>query len=154
MAHSYTLPTAHADDLLLLIAKTPTGLGLLEKFVPFLDQRKVSIQDYPSDLRAELRNFIPVGHTIGACLAQDRILLDFEGARGVVAAYLVHEISCFLSLTLGSTLCREELEAEAIKKQLQFTAELRERDADYARFLKDYTPQAFRLNQLLEFEAA
>lgn len=140
----------NTDDLLKIIARTNTGRALLAELNPYLVKQRVRIQNYPEKLRSEIRKFIPPTHPIGACREDDCILLDYEGARGVVAAYLVHEIVCYLR----SNLCQEETLAVAMKRQAQFTTELRERDSEYDAFMRTHLSRAVELNTLLEFEAA
>lgn len=154
MSNAYEIPAKNPQELLKLIARTVTGRDLLEDFMPLLAKRKVRIEDYPASLRKKLREFIPAGHAIGACLIEDEILIDIEAPRGIVAAFLVHEIAHVLALRRQSTSCREETEVEATQKQVKFTCELRERDPDYEQFLKINSLRVAQLQALLEFEAA
>lgn len=150
MKNHYALPPLNTDDLLKVIARTNSGRALLAEFNPHLKNRRIRIENYPEKIRAEVRRFIPPDHPIGACRQGDSILLDFQGARGVVATYLVHEIVCYLR----SNLCQEEVLVEALKRQAQFTTELRERDAEYDAFMRTHLSRSVELNTLLEFEAA
>lgn len=154
MPNCYKLPVTTPDELFKVISRTTTGRTLLAEFLPKFSNQTVKIENYPAVLRAEIRKFIPPAHPIGACLQGERIFLDYAGARGVVAAYLVHEIACYLFATGQSNLCREKMEAKALKLQAQFTTELRERDPEYECFIRAYRAQAVELNQILEFEAA
>ncbi len=159
MSHDYSKPARNPDDLMKILARTTTGRALLEEFLPFLHKGRITIENYPAAMRAQLREFIPAGHAIGACLVGEsptseccQILVDFEGARGTVAAFLVHEITSFLVGHRRSSLCREDAEAEALRKQLQFTTELRDRDPAFEFYLKANASKAALLHDLLEFE--
>ncbi len=152
MLNGYERPVGHPDELLKLISRTHTGREILEEFLPYLTKKKVSIEEYPSELCETVRKSIPEGHAIGACLVGARILIDFQAPRGVNVAYLVHEISIFLSRHRKSNKCQEATESEAFLKQVHFTCELRERDPEYEKFLKVNSSRAAALHDLLEFE--
>ncbi len=158
MSGIFTQKFTTPQELFKIISRTSVGSDLLESFLPHYHLKKIEILDYPSVLREKLREFIPAGHPIGACLVQDsdRILIyiDFEGEIGVITPYLVHEISSYLSLNRSPKICRESSETLAIKHQLLFTTELRGRDQDFEMYLKQNALKAAELHRLLEFEAA
>lgn len=162
MANPYSTPATSTDELFKLISRTAIGRTLLSQFMPLVTRKRIAIEDYPGVLRAKLRNYIPEGQPIGACFVRaetgdagpDRILVDFESARGIAAAFLVHEIVCALAAQTSSKSCRETTETDAIKKQLLFTTELKDRDPEYVSYLRENLNQAVALHQILDFEAA
>ena len=65
-AYTTTITHANADPVLKLIARTVTGRGLLERFLPMLKRGQVKIEAYPATIVAKLRAVIPEGQPIGA----------------------------------------------------------------------------------------
>ncbi len=161
-AYSETIANANPEPVMKLIARTVTGRELLEQFLPLLKRGQVKIAPYPRDIVAKLRNVIPEGQPIGACLVTEgkegTIFLDYESPIGVLAPFLVHEISHALqpNVWAGKTARSQELlieaEAHAFQAQFKFTQELRERDPNYDTFLRTNYPKAKLLHTLLEFE--
>ncbi len=147
---AYESKVHSAEPIFKLIARSATGRSLLERFLPLYRKGKVKIEPYPPAIVAKLREVIPEGFPVGACLVtegdQGTIFLDFESPLGVLAPFLVHEISHALEP-------RIKTEAEAFQIQYRFTQELRERDTEYDSFLKAHYPKAKILHQLLDFEA-
>jgi hypothetical protein len=162
MTIHYASKTANAEPVLKLIARSPLGRELLESFLPLLRRGKVKIEPYPAAIVAKLREAIPEGQPIGACLItegnQGTIFLDFESPIGVLAPFLVHEIvhslepKIWAGKTARSQTTLVETEVSAFQTQFRFTQELRERDPEYDSFLKENFPKAKLLNQLLEFD--
>jgi hypothetical protein len=160
--YSDTILHANPDPVLKLVARTATGRAILEKFLPLLKRGQVAIAPYPREIVAKLRLVIPEGQPIGACLVTEgprgTIFLDYESPIGVLAPFLVHEMSHALEPTVwnGKTSRSQEAmldaESSAFQTQFKFTQELRERDPAYDTFLKTNYPKAKLLHTLLEFE--
>lgn len=164
--YSQTIANANPDPVMKLIARSATGRALLERFLPMLKRGQVKIAPYPAEIVAKLRAVIPEGQPIGACLVTEApggkpsgtIFLDYTSPIGVLAPFLVHEISHALEPNVwnGKTTRSQsvllEAESNAFQTQFKFTQELRERDAAYEAFLRDRYPKAKMLHTLLEFE--
>ncbi|MBS1962105.1 MAG: hypothetical protein JST04_07815 [Bdellovibrionales bacterium] len=156
------LKNANPDPVLKLIARTAVGRELLERFLPLLKRGQVRIDAYPAAIVAKLREVIPAGQPIGACLvtegAKGTIFLDYTSPIGVLAPFLVHEIAHALEpkvwagQTAKSQTALLDAESEAFQTQFRFTQELRERDPAYDEFLKTNYPKAKLLHSLLEFD--
>lgn len=162
-AYTDRIDDANPGPVLGLLARTTTGTELLERFLPMMKRGKVRIAPYPLDVLAKLRGIIPVGQPIGACLVTEgdtgTIFLDYESPIGVLAPFLVHEISHSLEpkvwagRTAKSQSAMLDAESAAFQIQFKFTQELRDLDSEYDRFLKTNYPKAKMLHTLLEFEA-
>ena len=164
--YSQTIANANPDPVMKLIARSATGRALLERFLPMLKRGQVKIAPYPADIVAKLRAVIPEGQPIGACLVTESaagkltgtIFLDYTSPIGVLAPFLVHEISHALEPNVwnGKTTRSQsvllEAESNAFQTQFKFTQELRERDPAYEAFLRGHYPKAKMLHTLLEFE--
>lgn len=161
-AYTDTIAHANPEPVLKLVARSETGRGLLERFIPMMKRGKVKIAPYPAGIVAKLRAVIPAGQPIGACLVTEgdsgTIFLDYESPIGVLAPFLVHEIvhalepKVWAGKTAKSQAALLDAESSAFQTQFKFTQELRERDPEYDAFLKTNYPKAKMLHTLLEFE--
>lgn len=166
---SYHKPPAQIDDVLKLIAKTPTGRALLEAFLPLHAKKTVRFESYPAPLVERLRAVVEEGQPIGACFSCDgtvgAIHYDPSSPIGVLAPFLVHEIAHALDPALwrrptadatGPAKKRAndpvQRELGAFETQFRFTSELKDRDPDYEKFLRAYYPKARILHERLSFE--
>ena len=162
MTSQYADKIANVEPVLKLIARSAVGRELLERFLPLLSRGQVKIEAYPASVVARLREVIPEGQPIGACLVTEdgkgTIFLDYGSPIGILAPFLVHEIvhaldpKIWSGKTARSQATLVETEAAAFHTQFRFTAELRERDPAYDVFLKTHYPKAKMLHQLLEFD--
>lgn len=160
--YSKSISGANSDPVLKLIARTASGRSLLEQFLPLIKKGTVKISPYPKEIVAKLRDVIPEGQPIGACLVTEgdtgTIFLDFDSPIGVLAPFLVHEIAHALDPRIWTGKTKRshsvllEVETSAFQTQFRFTQELRERDPAYETFLTTQFPKAKVLHQLLEFE--
>ena len=120
------------EEILKLVARTPSGRNLLEKFLPLYSRKQVTLQTYPEAIIQELRPLLPDGQTVGATWTEkDRVIyLDTQGPIGILAPFLVHEMVHVISTKKGT-----ERELDAFETQTRFTQELKERDPEYQNFL-------------------
>jgi hypothetical protein len=160
MSTGYRKTPASSEEILRLIAKSPAGRTLLERFLPHFTRGRVSIVAYPAELVAKLREVLPADQPIGACFEADpstgrgRIFHDFGSPIGVLAPFLVHEIAHSLDPRAWEKRAAKAgalaLETEAFHVQFRFTQELRERDPEYDLFLRERFPKTKMLHELLE----
>ncbi len=120
------------EEILKLIARTPLGRKLLERFVPLYSRKEVILKTYPNEILNQLRPLLPDGQTVGATWVENErvIYLDTQGPIGMLAPFLVHEIVHVLSNQKGT-----ERELDAFETQTLFTQELKDRDPEYQNFL-------------------
>ncbi|MBC7385227.1 MAG: hypothetical protein H7301_03570 [Cryobacterium sp.] len=155
MPNPYHAPTARPEDVFKVLARTPTGRALLERFSSFYARGTVKFEPYPEAMMKRLRETIPSGHPVGACLVWENdscekgsLFFDPANPLGVAAPFVAHEIA-----TIG-TGKREKRELAALKIQIRFSEELRQRDSDFDSFLKENLLQARLLHAILNFEEA
>jgi hypothetical protein len=148
------------EEVLELISRTPTGRKLLDSFLPLRNRRKITIECYPIEIIAKLKQGLGEGQPIGACFVNNgemgTIYVDMTSPIGVLAPFLVHEIAHSLDANLWEVLPSDEsqfkAELKAFEYQSLFQEELKERFSEYQVFLSKHFPKAKilhdRLNQL------
>lgn len=160
---NYSLAPHSIDEVMKLIARSAIGRELLERFMPAYARKQIRIEGYPTEIVARLRAVIPEGQPIGACFVNEGqkgvIYLDLGSPLGVLAPFLVHEMVHALDRRIwdGSTARADaemiSAEERAFETQFRFTQELKDRDAEYERFLSAQFPKAKILHELLERDA-
>jgi hypothetical protein len=147
----YSQAPSHPDEILKLIARTPTGRSLLEPFLALYRSGQVRLEPYPASLVERLRAVLGEGQPIGACFVADgttgTIHFDLEAPLGILGPFILHEIAHSLDPSLWHTArtaqtrrTRDQTmlkaETRAFEAQHRFVQELQNADPEFKKFLK------------------
>ncbi|MCM2277397.1 MAG: hypothetical protein NDJ89_04920 [Oligoflexia bacterium] len=94
----FQAPPANLERVFELIARSPFGVGILERFQPLYQGGKVMIRPYPLEIVAKLREAIGPDQPIGASFVVDEdgktgtIYADLGSPLGILAPFLLHEM--------------------------------------------------------------
>jgi hypothetical protein len=148
---------ASTEEVLKIISRSETGRKLLERFLPLFNRGKVQISHYSPAVVAQMREHLGEDQPVGACFMIDGeqgvIFIDPSSPLGVLAPFLVHEITHCLNADLWASQRRVldrrqrdqlmlEVETQAFETQHVFINELKARFPEYEAFLKAYSPKA------------
>ncbi len=147
---NYSASPAHPDQILKLIARVPSGRGVLSEFLGLYRAGKVTIEPYEPALLARLRSVVGDEQPVGACFVNDgksgTIHYDPAAPIGVLAPFLLHEMVHALDTRLWAASnsrhtrrARDRLmlaaESRAFGLQHSFVQELRTMDFEFNAFL-------------------
>ena len=148
---NFSKAPAHPDEILRLIARTPSGRAVLAPFMEHYRSGRISLQSYPAPLLESLRAVLGEGQPVGACFVNDgdtgTIYYDPSAPLGVLAPFLVHEMAHAADESLWRAArfpqtrkaCDElmlEAETHAFELQHLFVQELRAADLAFSVFLE------------------
>lgn len=143
---------SHPDEILRLIARTPSGREVLTAFLPLHRSGQVRFQPYAQALLTKLRAALGEGQPVGACFVNDGITgsihFDPDAPIGVLAPFLVHEMVHALDTSLWlaagkrqTKKARDQMmlnaETQAFAIQHRFVQELRAADSAFDVFLRE-----------------
>ncbi len=169
----FSTPPKSWDALFRFIRESRSGREILRQFEIQVSRGLVDIQPYPETLKSQLQHLnqpsnptLPLGAAFTTDGVQGTLLLDPQGPAGILAPFLVHEMTHSLDETLWSAARHSQTpfqikaiifdsECRAYRAQHQFLAEMKAIFPEYQAFCQSWETQLPFLNrQLLPDEIA